>query len=103
MPGFDTVSGNGASSVADISGTRFVDVTVGAAANGQTAVLAEGIYQVWSTADCYLLAETGSAGTSATNGLLLRANNSYNVKIRNGSKIGVFSTPGCTLSGFKVG
>lgn len=102
MPGLNQVSSGLNAVISDIRGTRFTDVVMAAATATQSEQLPEGIYEVWSTADCYMRDETGAAGTTLANGLILRANNNVRIRIERDHRIGLFSTPGGTFSGFKV-
>ncbi len=87
----------------DIEGYAAVEFVIGAAAAAQSAILEEGLYDIWCTSDVRLKVAPTANDVTATNGYLLRQNNTVTIKIRGGSRIGGFSTPGGTLSYHKVG
>ena len=64
-----------------------------------TAVLAEGLYDIWCTTDAFVKVGPGTVtDVTAANGYLLRSNVTVTILIRNNSKIGALSVPGGTFS-----
>lgn len=90
----------------DIEGFVAAQQVLAAATAASTAALMEGYYDVWCTTDVYLRVGDGAnpeTGLTASNGYLIRQNNTVTVKVRVGCKICAFSTPGGTLSYHKTG
>lgn len=90
------------SDAAHLYGSTRVDVTLSATA-AQSAALGAGIYDVWSTTDCYIATETTATTVTTANGYLLRANNTISVVLPHNYKVGGITTAAAgTLSIFKV-
>src|SRR5262245_23148834 len=88
----------------DIEGRARITQLSTSTSGAQTAVLAEGIYDVWASADTFIkIAATASDVTTST-GYLLRANNTVSIFIRAGSRIGaILASSTGTLDAHMVG
>jgi hypothetical protein len=75
--------------------TRGTDINISSSVQ-ETPVLPEGIYDVWSTVDCYISTGVSNSGLTTSNGYLLRAGNTVSVELdgENKEKIGVRGTSG---------
>lgn len=94
------------SEAVDIRGRTQASITFNASAQ-VSSVLTEGIYDLWSTADCYLAVSNSNATANAvtsSNGYLLRAGNTVPFRIRPGDIIGAIqSSVSGTLAFVQVG
>lgn len=90
----------------DIFGNGQLSATFNATANC-IANMAEGIYDIWATADCYILDganATVANGVLSNTGYLLRGNNTISILIRGNHCLGAIqSTTSGTLAAVKVG
>lgn len=88
----------------DIEGQAQGNFAYTAAAAQTGAGLNEGIYDVWSDQDCYVMIDSVDASVvTASTGYLLLANNVIPMVVREGSKIGAIRrTANGTLSYHKV-
>lgn len=70
-----------------------------------TAALAEGTYDVWCDAECFLsVAPTDATGVTTANGYILQANTVITLYVRQDHKIGGIVASGtATLSYHKIG
>lgn len=81
----------------DLEGRVAATLAVSAVA-AQTAVLDEGVYDIWCTVDAYVKVATTANDVTTANGYLIRANNTVPVLVRTGSRIGAIAGGAGTLS-----
>jgi hypothetical protein len=86
----------------DIEGYAAVTLAVSAAA-AQTALLEEGVYDVWCTVDVFIKVAATANDVTAANGYLIRQNNTVAVYVRDQSRIGAIAGGAGTLSYHKTG
>lgn len=89
-----------------LSGNARVDLSI-SATPGQTAALTPGIYDLWSTINCYVkvnaTADNVTAAAGANAGYLLKADITQPFNVAAGEKIGVVTASGTgTFSYHKV-
>ncbi len=99
MPGFTSSVSDDA---LDIEGFAAAQLVTSSSA-AQTAALAEGEYELWSSQDTYIKVAPTANDVTTTTGYLLRSNNTISVAIRAGSKIGAIAAGAGTLSYHRVG
>lgn len=85
----------------DLEERAAVTLAVSAVAD-HTAVLPEGVYDVWCTVDVYVKVAPTANNVTVANGYLIRAGNSVPVLVRNGSRIGAIAGGAGTLSYHQV-
>ncbi len=104
MPGMtSTNSGTIIDDSIDIENNAAGTLVLAAATAGHTSPLAAGVYDVWCTTDVFVKVGATADDVTATNGYLIRQNNSVTVRIRPQSRIGGLSVAGGTLTYHKVG
>lgn len=81
---------------------RETDVTISAVA-AQSAALAEGIYHITSTVDCYIKIATTANDVTTSTGYYLIAYNTVAFLVPDQYKVGVIAASGGTLTIHKVG
>lgn len=85
----------------DIDGASQQTLSVTTVA-AETLVLAEGVYDLWSTSDVYISVGLTVNGVTVANGYKILAGNVVSVRIRTGRKIGAIAEAVATLSYHKV-
>ena len=101
MPGFAQLDTEGADLENNSAGTLALSTSA-----DQTAVLPEGLYDVWcsSAADIFIRVAPTATGVTTANGYLVRSGGSARVRIRGASRIGGIVGSGTpTLVYHKVG
>lgn len=103
MPGFDLSHARFVTDPVDIEVHTQANFAITAAA-AQSSALDEGIYDLWTTTDCYVkVAPTANDVTTST-GYLLRAGSTVPFAIRKGSNIGAITSGAAgTISFHRVG
>jgi hypothetical protein len=88
----------------DLEGFAQATVSLTTSAAQSTNPPGEGIYDIWTTADCYIMISPTATTVTVGNGYLLRTGNTITALIRRDCRLGgIVGTGTATLSYHKVG